>query len=209
MSLYDSVDKNLVSSKAGQWAQTLPGTVGGTTDQVSSRNAQDDALAQSRVALIRMNDEYAQTVMFQKNTDLLAQMNESWNANAYLNSAIVGEQDRVHRADVDARRDLYRLRQQAMYADYMSHYYDAATRVVLLSIYVTLLLLMPVALWKMGRISSGQMLLLDGILLLLYLVVLVAICARTAGRCNGAWQQFYWGAGSAVSGQQAQQGSCG
>ena len=146
----------------------------------------------SRVTRARMDDEYEQTLMFQKNTDLLAQMNESYNANVYLQKSLTSEKSRVGEADTRAKRELYRLRQKAMFTDYMANYYDMASGAVIMTLYVTLLLLFPVALWKAGRISHTQLFILDGVLLALYAVVMVALFAKTGGRRKTAWKQYYW-----------------
>ena len=129
---------------------------------------------------------------YTKDTNLLAQTNESWNANNLLVSSIRADAARLSKQDQLAKRNIYMLRQTDLHAEYMRHSYTAVARLIMLGTIVTMGLLIPVALWRAGRLSLRGLLVLDGLLLGLALVVLIAAMAWMAHMRRDVWGKRRW-----------------
>jgi hypothetical protein len=145
---------------------------------------------------------------FQKNTDLLAQMNESWNANRYILNSLNKETKRVSSLDTQAKRDIYKLRQDELHMSYATSYYEFGTISIIITTYFTLLALIPISLWRAGRLPVVLVMVVVGILALLFTIVMLYRFLIAGGRRKGAWRKFYWKAGSAVSAGSSNQGNC-
>lgn len=135
---------------------------------------------------------------YEHNTDLLAQMNESWNANRYILRTLGGEEMRMKSLNTGMKRDLYKIKEEFAYAAYMTHYYRFVSGAAVFALYITMLLLIPAALWRMGRIPGLALIIVDGIILVFFLIMLIIIFRVAATRRLGAWDQFYWSPGSVV-----------
>jgi hypothetical protein len=146
----------------------------------------------SKVMRNIMDSKYYHDLTYQRNTDLLAQMNEAWNANRYIVNAISKEQKRISTLDTDAKRDMYSVRQSYSYANYMNNYYRMTTSVLIFTTIVTILLLIPAAMWRQNRLSSYLLVAIDGILLALYLVILLVVFKGMGVRRENNWDQIYW-----------------
>lgn len=143
-----------------------------------------------------MNARVTDDMIFQRNTHLLAQLNESWNANRYIANSLTADEKRVARLDTLTKRDIYKSRQGRMYTTYMVNYYGFATSMAIATFFVVLLLLVPVAMWQVGKLSFHAMLIAAGVILALYLVLAWLLMRKTARRRTSDWRQYYWKLGS-------------
>jgi hypothetical protein len=155
-----------------------------------------------------MESEYQLVRTYQSNTDLLAQLNENMNANDYLKKSVESEKTRVLKTDQTVRKDLYGMRQNYNYAIYMREFYDRSTQVAIFTLYATLILLIPAAMWRMSKLSATWMIAVVGILMILYLLVMVHLVNNIALRRNSAWSHYYWSPGKDVRAEADNDGSC-
>lgn len=183
-----------------------------TSDQAAAQIQSDTtlrdylALSTSVANTLQLNQEYQERM--ETNTNTLAIMNESYNANRYIKGTIGTESDRINKLDSQAKRDIYKLRHEQMYYTNKAAYYAFGTRVIIFTLYVTLLAFIPAAMWRAGKVSSIVVATSVGVLMLIYLLVLVLAFAVTARRRKGDWNQFYWKSGNSVSSAAASSGSC-
>lgn len=168
-------------------------------NQVSELATQVDTLDKlaiynqtNRAVRNQINVAYDQNLKFQQNTDLLAQLNESWNTNQYLASNIKSEETRVKKLDDMARREVYLFRHRILYSEYMASYYKMMTNILVLSMYTTLLLLIPAAMWRANKLGLVQLYVIDGIILALFLLILLYTFSRFATRSNDVWKIRQW-----------------
>ena len=136
---------------------------------------------------------------FQVNTNMLAMMNESWNSNRYIATTLNSESKRVDKLDSQAKRDIYKLRHEQMYYTNRGQYYAFGSRVIIFTMFVTLLAFIPASMWLAGKLSSIVVAVAVGVVLLIYLMVLVLAFAMTAKRRKSDWNQFYWRKGETVT----------
>jgi hypothetical protein len=185
-----------------------------TADLMTKLGANDSAEAQAALANSASRQDYLQLskqvgnmmaskaeydAAFQKNTDVLALMNESWNANRYIVNALGTESKRVNKLDSQAKRDIYKLRQENMFYTYKTAYYAFGTRVIILTLYATLLALIPASMWRSGTIRTTLLIIIILVLLAVYAIVMFLSFAGAANRRKDDWTKVYWRAGDAVS----------
>lgn len=188
---YDNVDTNLIySSTAG-----LIGNIGASSDYRTYIDAQQRANDDIQRQVSNYNVEaakYAIDSTLQRDTDLLAQMNEAYNANRYIYNAVEGEKARLQRLDKQAKRDLQNAQQSYMMTQYGIRYRGFATGVMMFTTVATLLVLAPVSLWRAGVLSDTVAALVAGVLLFLYACVMVLLFRDVALRRSTNWDQYYW-----------------
>lgn len=143
-----------------------------------------------------MNNAAVRDDQFQRNTNLLAQMNESYNANSYLLQSLATEDKRLSSLDDRARRDLYRLKQEDLNFVYMAQFYRFMSSMTMLTLYILVLMLLPVALWQMKRIPYAFLWIIDGVLVLIYLAIIMF--NRISMRRTTDWSAYYWKLGDTV-----------
>jgi hypothetical protein len=158
-----------------------------STQQAHANEAKQAAVRSSQsLASDYTNEQH------QRNTDLLAQMNESWNSNRYILNAVSKEKKRLEQLDTQAKRDIYLSRQAQQSADYSTNLYTFLTRMIMFTLLTTLALLVPVALWRDDLLSATAMLFIDSILLCIYAVAVVVLVRHAALRRQTMWDQYYF-----------------
>lgn len=190
---FDNVDVQTVSYRTQDFVTSLGVN---TIPEAQQRFSDIDRLRTSQDQSYQTNQLWTSTVAndrtFQTNTDLLAQLNESWNSNAYIVQSLGAETKRVGALDNVARRDVYRLRQNEMHTVYMINYYKFATRVLIFTLYVTLLALIPAAIFAAGRMAMWLLVGIESILLAIYLLVLIVVYYKSSIKRTTAWDKYYW-----------------
>lgn len=146
----------------------------------------------SRIVRDVMDTKYTHDMAYQRNTDLLAQMNESWNANRYIADMMQSEQKRIGNLDKQAKRDLYSLRHNYQHTSWMTHYYNFVFGILVFTLYVTFALLILAALWRSETMGGWWLVVLGGVLLTIYAVILLILFRNTAMRRDSNWNQYYW-----------------
>ena len=207
---YTTTDMQTVAYRA---QDMMRDTGANAVDQLATQVTAQDQLATqnqtNRAMRGQIELEYDQNLQYQKNTDLLAQLNESWNTNKYLVTNVKSEATRINKLDNQARRDIYMFRHKVLYADYTTRYYNMMSGILVLALYTTLLLLLPAAMWRANRLGLRTLYVIDGTILLLFLIVLVCIVARFATRSNDVWKQRRWTASKSMVDQiKTDQQSC-
>lgn len=196
---YNEVDLQAISQKTQDFMTSLGAqNISDVLGKIQKMDELQQYQTLSKMIADIMSTTYEQNKDYQRNTDLLAQLNEGWNANRYIVNSLAIENKRVGSLDAQAKRDIYKLRQKYMYTAYMHEYYDFAIRVVMLTLYATLLLLIPAAMWKVDGMNGALFFVIDGILLILYLVVLIVLFRNVGDRRKNAWRQKYWRVGRSI-----------
>ena len=128
----------------------------------------------------------------QDNVQMVTVLNESLNANKYIQDIMTAESGRIGGMEKSVKNEQFKLRNTLMMNQYLIGYYSVATFVVQLTMIVTLLLLLPAALWRAGVVPGlvfGAVVLL---IVIVYLAALVATVARTSMRRSDAWNELNW-----------------
>lgn len=135
-----------------------------------------------------------------QNTDLLAQMNASYNANDYIVQAVASERVRVGTLDAHAKRDVYRLQGQSLgtvYTEDQCKFLTLVTRLVLLA---SILVVAVVSATSQSSITRRT-----GIILAVFVVLIVGVgflvlISTAATRRNNVWGHYYWKTSAAITG---------
>lgn len=140
-----------------------------------------------------MKDEAAMDAAYQVNTDLLAQMNESWNANRYIERGVQKESDRLTRGEVTGRKNIYALRSRELQARFATNYNGRVAFMAALTLVVTLLALLVAAMFRAQRLGLVSLVAILGILIALYTVYVVYV-VRQMGmmRLDSEWGKVRW-----------------
>jgi hypothetical protein len=131
----------------------------------------------------------------QDNVQMVTVLNESLNANQYLQTIMTAESGRIGGIEKGVKNEQFKLRNKLMMNEYLIGYYSVAAFVVQLTMVTTLLLLLPAALWRAGVVPGlvfGAVVL---VLVLVYMAALVATVARTSMRRTDAWNELNWNVG--------------
>ena len=137
----------------------------------------------------------------QDNVQMVTLINESLNANKYIQDVMAAESGRVGGMDVSVKNEQQKLKNTLMMNRYLIGYYSVATSVVVLTMVVTLLLLLPAALWRAGRMHVMLFASIVLVILLVYLAAVVTTVGRTAMRRSDAWGQLNWQVSKAMAKQ--------
>jgi hypothetical protein len=197
---YSDWDMNTLAYRAQEMMSSMKeDTSAGALDAIQqdavNANYQDLSNAVSDVNVNQVRYD----ANFQVNTNMLAMMNESWNSNRYIATTLNSESKRVDKLDSQAKRDIYKLRQEQMYYTNRAEYYAFGSRVIIFTMFVTLLAFIPASMWVAGKLSSIIVAVSVGVVLLIYLMILVLAFAVTAKRRKSDWNQFYWRKGDTVT----------
>lgn len=118
------------------------------------------------------------------------------NANDYLKTTTQDEMDRIDRIDKGTQKQIYKTKHLAMQAEYLVNYYTFVTRVIILTLAVTVLALSIVYFGTPGNVRTALILLL----VVAYFVILVWMFRKYAYRRRyNNWTQVYWAPGAVVS----------
>ena len=206
---YDDLDMQNISNQTSSMMQRLgANTADEATQKLAEAAKQTNYLQLSTMVTNSIDAKARHDAAFQKNTDLLAQMNESWNANRYILNSLDKETKRISSLDSQAKRDIYKLRQDELHLSYMGSFYDFGSRAIIFTMFFTLLALIPVALWRADRLNGLVVIIGVGVLAVLYAIVMLFSFTNVGGRRKGAWKKYYWKAGKAVQNAKGNQGNC-
>ena len=128
----------------------------------------------------------------QGNVQMVTLLNESLNANQFMNTTIDAETRRVSGMEKSVKNEQFKLRNQVMMNQYLIGYYRVAAFVMKMTLVVTLLLLLPAALWRAGRMNGLLFAAVALLVVLVYLAALVVTVARTSMRRTDAWNEMNW-----------------
>ncbi len=196
---FDDIDMQTISNATAAMMQNLgANTAAEARSRIGDADKRTNYLQLSAMVTNSAEAKARHDADYQKNTDLLAQMNESWNANRYIVNAVRKESGRVNRLDGQIKRDVYRLRHDKLQDTYMLKKYDFGTNIAILTTYVMLLGMIPVALWSAGSFNATVMLFFVCLLLVFYALGIAALFMRAGHRRKGAWKQFYWKSSPAI-----------
>lgn len=112
---------------------------------------------------------------------------------AFINDTIEQEKTRIDDLSVDARKNIYKVRQMTLLEAYNAKYYRFVTNVMILTCFVTMLCLTVGALMRLNKIKSPVLgySIIGGILVLYSLIMMYAFSSVTS-RTNMDWDQYYF-----------------
>lgn len=127
-----------------------------------------------------------------QNTDLLDQMNSTYEAHDYISDSVLTEQSRLLQLDALAKRDVYRLQGQSLsvvYAEDKSTFLTMLTRVVLFALMLVVAVLSVVA---QKLISQRTGVYFAVTIMTITGVIVILLVGVAATRRNSVWSRFYW-----------------
>lgn len=157
-----------------------------------SQYGESSATANTEGDALRTQSEREATSQYVSTTDTMAQMNESLNANVYIVMSLISELERVSALDKNAKKHIYKVRQEFMYIAYMTEFYKFMTNVVMYTLVVTLILLCFTSAWRMGNLQDILYYILCCVILSLYAVSMFILFKNAAHRRNYQWNKYYW-----------------
>ena len=184
-----SNEANLITTSSVQsWAQVPLNLSDYEHQKEASTTAARTALQATVATLVTASEIKAMT----DKIDMAATLNESANANMYITDILSKEAKRVQVLDGTVKTEQYKLRNQLMMYEYLDGYYRTCTNVVIVSLYVTLLMLVFAALWRAHAMPAiwfwaGML-----VLFLFYLMVMLIWVTALARTRRDSWQQKQW-----------------
>lgn len=135
----------------------------------------------------------------QRNINSAATLQESANANAYISQLLQTQANAMQSQTHNVRNQQYKLRAELMQYQYLERYYRTATSVIIVTMIVTLVMLVPAALWRIGRMSILTFSVIVLVIVIAYLCLMVYISSVTAKRRHDSWHQINWPVNGIVS----------
>lgn len=164
-----------------------------TTLQVQKKINADDRYQEHVAKMKSMRDMKADigAFMYSKNTDMLAQMNESWNTNKYIYKTLKNDKQRISRLSKEKMTELYRMRQTQLQLEYTREFYGKLSLIVVITLYATLLLLI-LAVYMQHETSTPIVLwVIFASIAVLYTILIIIIIMKMSKRRIMDWQKLY------------------
>jgi len=177
-----------VTSALQTWAY-IPSSLSQWEKDQSELNTSTDAVLRQTV-MAKLNETTA--TAFKARVDMAATLNESANANDYIKDILNSEANRVKGLDNTVKTEQHKLRNQLMMYEYLDGYYRTSTNVIIISLYVTLLMLTCAALWRAQAMPAIWFWAAMLLLFLFYLMVMVVWVTALAGTRRDSWHQKQW-----------------
>ena len=133
-----------------------------------------------------------QNTAIYRNTNLVASINDSLNANDYINRLVTTERRRIDQVDNTVRNEQFKLRSKLMAYTYLLNYYRTGTMLVVLTLLVSVVMLLLAALWRCGKIPVAPFVLLVAAILVGYGAIVIWASAHVASRSPGSWDRRLW-----------------
>jgi ABC-type multidrug transport system fused ATPase/permease subunit len=190
---FDDVDLQNVTAKAMQVMQTTGAS--GAADVAAGLEAEAAEAAEVQTASAGGALRSGMGALGRRHgagTDLLAQLNESHNSNRFIVTALSAEQARVGQLASRAKRDVYKVHQMSQHNGYAVHYYGFLGRVMMVTTFATVLVLMPVAGMRAGALKPGTAIALAVLVLAAYAAGMIAMFRNVGSRREAAWGQYYF-----------------
>lgn len=130
--------------------------------------------------------------MLQGEVNSMATLQESTNANQYISQVLGTQQAAIQNQTNSVRQQQFKLRDELMHSQYLQNYYQTATNVLIITMIVVLVLLIPAALWRIGRMSIVTFSSVALVVLIAYLCGMVYVSSLTARRHPDVWNQINW-----------------
>jgi hypothetical protein len=177
-----------VTSALQKWAY-IPSSLSQWEEDQSKLDT--SSTADLRLAVMARLNETTATA-FKARVDMAATLNESANANDYITGILNTEANRVKGLDNTVKAEQHKLRNQLMMYEYLDGYYRTCTNVIIISLYVTLLMLTCAALWRAQAMPAIWFWAAMLLLFLFYLMVMVVWVTALAGTRRDSWHQKQW-----------------
>lgn len=189
---YTSVDMQLINQRLNEVLQGSGTDAGRLRDRVQTLDTTSKLTTFGGVQRAQTDDTSGKMASFQNMTDVLAQMNEAYNANTYIASNLSRERRRVQHLDNELRKEMWKARQRALGTQYRIEHQRFRLRVIMGTAVVTVLVLLLAAVWRQGRLWTWLFFTLAAALLLVWGVGLALYMRRNAMRRRLHWNQYYW-----------------
>lgn len=190
MSAVDYKDvANQQTASALQAYVSLPVSLASTSQSLAGLQADHAAAAvlRQKQTLHTLGSE-----VLRDNVQMVTVLNESLNANKYLQDIMAAESGRIDGMEQGVKNEQFKLRNKILMNRYLIGYYTVAAFVVQMTLVVTLMLLIPVALWRAGIVPGLVFAAVVLVIVLVYLAALVSTVAHTSMRRRDAWDQLNW-----------------
>ena len=192
---FQPTDLLAMSQKTNEVVVDL-GAAGLTQNAISQtlaeKQARENARALTRVQQRLENSKQMVNQVYQQNTDLLAQMNESWNANRHIARTLQKEHGRISELDKRAQVDVHRMRHHHLNNNYLRGYYSFVIKTLMTSVYATLLVMFTLALWMAGVIPTSMFILIGILILVAFFVIVIVMYRYIVYKRRTDWNHHYW-----------------
>lgn len=123
---------------------------------------------------------------------MVGQLNESYNANEYINRMLKKEIDRVSSAASSAQSQVYMQQQRHLSTTFEIGYKKFVTGIMVFTLAVTMLVCMLIGLWRQHMLTWNIFFTVCVIVLTVYTVIMAVLFGNTAKRRRYHWNQYYW-----------------
>ena len=145
----------------------------------------------------------AANLLYHKNTDVLAQLNESWNAHRFIHTSMSKEHQRLMKHNKTAKVDVYKMRQEALQMEFSRFFYECMNRIIICTIIAMSVIMVFSALLLQNKVNMWVAGPVIGLVCLIYICGLIIIIRKLSQRRIMDWQRFYWKKGDITDIQNA------
>jgi hypothetical protein len=193
MERINDVDVSLINDRAFDTVRRVNGeNIDAVSRNIDSSNRYYDHVSAEATRRAFSTNAAASRLLYHKNTDLIAQMNESWNKNRHFNLTLKNESERLSKGNKTAAVDVYKMRQEELQLEYSRHYAKVMTKIMLLTILSIALITIVVALFRMGKIKKMLVVILAVVIVFYYTISVLSQLGGLARRRALDWERYYW-----------------
>lgn len=130
---------------------------------------------------------------FRTITELMSQLNESYNSNAYIRRSLSSEIARIELLDQRAQTEAYKKQNDMLQHDHAVQYGSFVMRALLLTFMCTALMSLGIGVWKEGGFLPEWILaILAVVVLIVYTLTLLLMFSATSKRRKTHWNHYYF-----------------
>lgn len=189
----NGVDVTLINDRAFDTVRRINGeNIDEVARNISTSTQYYDRMNEEATRRAFSTNAAASRLLYHKNTDLIAQMNESWNKNRHFNLTLQTESERLSKGNKTAMVDVYKMRQEELQLEYSRHYAKAMTKIMLLTIFSIALMAIVVALYRIGKIKKMLVVILAVVIAFYYTISVLSQVGALARRRALDWERYYW-----------------
>jgi hypothetical protein len=186
-------DLNLINATAFNTVQKINApTLAGVQQNLNSTSTYTNHINNQSALRAQGLSASTTNLVYHRNTDLVAQLNESWNANRHINNTLNNEIKRLDGHNKVAKVDVYKMRQAELQLEYSRSAYYKKTGIVIATIILLTTVTLAVALMGMGRLSRPITIVVCTIFVLAYILYIVSTVRDLSRRRDMDWRRYYW-----------------
>jgi hypothetical protein len=193
MEKINDIDVNLINKRAFDTARRIQGN---NTEEiqknlVNTNKYYDHVNKQATQRAFKTNNAVS-NLLYHKNTDLVAQMNESWNTNRHFHLTLDKEASRLDKGNKTAKVDVYRMRQEELQLEYTRNLYKVKKYIVIKTCMIICIAALVYRIHTSGKLKKKFAIIIIAVVTIIYIISIIRDLTDANKRRHMDWERYYW-----------------